>query len=150
MWHSVSSVSDLDRTFAHFDALRRQMLRAFDEPAFERGVVERSPTPRFSMKDTGTAWELKAELPGVPPEAVELTLTGQVLRLRAERKATTTPEGYTPHRQERPAFVLNRSITVPQKVDAERVTATAKDGVFTVTLPKAAEAVPRTIAIKTA
>ncbi len=131
--------ADLDRTFAALDAVRR---------GFERRTEERVE-PRFTAEDTGDAYVCRAELPGVPASVLEVTLTGQVLKLQARRKLDV-PAGFTAHRRERPSFELSRSVTLPAKVDAERVTATAKDGVVTVTLPKAAEAKPRTITVETA
>ena len=128
--------SDLDRTLAALDAMRRRMDRAFD-PEQE---------PAFSAEDAGDAYVCHAELPGVPASALELTLTGQVLRLKARRNPAA-PQGFVVHRSERPAFELTRSVTLPTKVDAERVTAVAKDGIVTITLPKAAEAKPRSITV---
>ncbi len=127
--------ADLDRTLATFDNFRRRM-------------ETRAPEPRLSLEDKGDAFVLDAELPGVTPESLELTLTGPVLKLRARRNVLV-PEGFVAHRRERPAFDLMRSITLPARVDAEKVTATAKDGIVTVLLPKAPESMPRNITVKT-
>jgi HSP20 family protein len=135
LWENFA---DLDRTFAALDAIRR----TFDKPYANR--VE----PRFAADDAGDHYVVKAELPGIPASALELTLTGQVLTLKATRKVETA-KGYVAHREERPSFELQRSVTLPSKVDAERVTAAAKDGVVTITLPKAAETKPRTITVTT-
>lgn len=133
--------ADLDRTFAALNALQRQL--------WERSAVVPDAV-RFSADDHGDAWVVRAELPGVPKEAVELTLTGQVLRLSASRKTRPPVDGddIVAHRAERPAFTFQRSITLPHKVDAERVSAEHKDGVLTVTLPKSADARPRAIAVR--
>jgi HSP20 family protein len=133
--------ADLDRTFALFDEMRRR----FDtNPNASR---EATTEPRFAMDDKGDAFVLMAELAGVPKENLEITLTGPVLTLRARRE-TNIPEGFTPHRRERAAFDLTRSVTLPSRVDAEQVTAEAKDGIVTITLPKAADARPRAIPVK--
>lgn len=150
MWQNFT---DLDRTLAALDALQRQVWG------------HRSPSTsfaahdglRFTTEDTGEAWVVRAELPGVPKEAIEVTLTGQVLRLAATRKIKApladkgcASEGndVVTHRSERPAYSFQKSITLPHKVDGERVSATAKDGVFTITLPKAQDARPRAIAVR--
>ena len=73
--------------------------------------------------------------------------TGQVLRLSAARRPQAPDDAVT-HRAERPAFSITRSITLPHKIDVEKVTATGKDGLFEVTLPKAVEAKPRTITVQ--
>lgn len=139
MW---TNFSDLDRTFAALDALQRQFWR---QPS-----TTNSDGLRFTTEDKGDAWVVSAELPGVPKEAIEVTLTGQVLRLAATRKQRAPVDGddVVAHRVERPAFSFQKSITLPHKVDGERVTATSKDGVFTVTLPKAADAKPRQITVR--
>jgi HSP20 family protein len=139
LWENFA---DIDRTFAAFDAMRRLVGSATGSEAEPRDA-------RFHAEDAGDAFVLRAELPGVPASALELTLTGQVLKLKARRNAEV-PAGFVAHRQERPAFELTRSVTLPAKVDGERVTAVAKDGVVTVTLPKAADAKPRSITVQIA
>lgn len=141
MFGSFVNFSDLDRTFAALDVMRRQLDRNFDRG--ERFGTE----PRFDVRDDGEAFVLRAELPGIPAKNLELTLTGQVLKLRAAR-SVDVPEGFVAHRRERGAFDLTRSVSLPTRIDAERVTAEAKDGIVTVTLPKAAEAKPRSITVK--
>ena len=134
LWENFA---DLDRTFAALDAIRR---------TFEGRPYANRVEPRFTADDAGDHYVVKAELPGVPANALELTLTGQVLKLKATRNVEE-PKGYVAHRRERPSFELQRSVTLPAKVDAERVSANAKDGVITITLPKAAEAKPRSITV---
>lgn len=135
LWENFA---DLDRTFAALDAIRRGFAeRESREPA------------RFTAEDAGDAYVCKAELPGIPASALEITLTGQLLKLKATRNIES-PKGFVVHRRERPAFELQRSVTLPAKVDAEKVTAVAKDGIVTITLPKAAESKPRTIAVTVA
>jgi len=58
------------------------------------------------------------------------------------------PEGYSAHRQERPSVNFSRSFTLPCRVNADRTIGSVKDGVLTITLEKAADAMPRQIAIK--
>ena len=141
MFGSFVNFSDLDRTFAALDVMRRQLDRS--ERMFERDRTE----PRFDVRDNGDAFVLRAELPGIPAMNLELTLVGQVLKLRAAR-SVDVPEGFVAHRRERAAFDLTRSVSLPTRVDAERVTAEAKDGIVTVTLPKAADAKPRNITVQ--
>ena len=138
MFGSFVNFADLDRTFAALDVMRHQLTADA-----ERGARD----PRLDVRDTGDAYVLKAELPGIPASALELTLTGQVLKLRA-RRGVTVPEGFVAHRSERAGFDLVRSLSLPTRIDGERVTAESRDGIVTVTLPKAAEAKPRTITVK--
>ncbi len=143
MWFHFS---DLDRTFAALDSLGRDLQRSHRRAASPFGGVD---VDRMTADDNGDAWVVRAELPGIPVEAVELTLTGQVLRLQANRR-DSYGDDVTVHRAERQPVRLTRSITLPHKIDAERVSARAKDGILEVTLPKAVEARPRTITVNAA
>ena len=86
------------------------------------------------------------ELPGMRKEDIEISLQDGTLTISGERKEETGPEnGAT--RTERYAGKFRRSITLPSRVDANKVSATYKDGILTVTLPKAEEAKPKQIQI---
>lgn len=136
--------TDLDRTFAAMDELRRRMEQALaptNEPPL-RG-------PRVTLYDEGAQLVLKADLPGVAESDVQLQLTNDVLTVGGQRKVET-PEGYSIHRQERAPLRFARSFTLPCKVRADEIAATLKNGVLTVTMPKAPESQPRQIAVKSA
>lgn len=138
---------DFDRTWSTFDLLRRRLDRVFDDFETPRRAPEPTRTPFATLKDEGGALVVTAELPGLSEKDVQLTIHQDVLTLRAERK-NAAPEGYYVHRQERPSFKVARSYALPCKVDAERSTATMKNGVLTLRLEKAAEAQPRQIAVR--
>lgn len=159
----MTRISDVDRTFAAMDELRRKMERVFDDvegrsghgsprgffDAFDFGVPRTVATwPRLSVYDTGSALVLYAEVPGLEESGIKIEIAQDVLSLSGERKADA-PEGYAVHRRERAPVKFARSLTLPCKVDVEKATATVTDGVLTLTLPKAAEAQPRQIAVKT-
>ena len=138
------------RTSDPFDALRREMNHLFFD--FERGYpgVSRETSgswPRATLEDTGAAFVVRAELPGVEDKALELSAEQGSLTIKGERK-DTPPEGYSAHRKERTAFRFSRSFALPAKVDVDGVQAVLKNGVLTVTLPKAKEAQPRQISVK--
>jgi len=90
---------------------------------------------------------LEADVPGLTEKDIQLTVTQDSLGLSGERKLDAL-EGYSVHRRERGAQRFSRAWALPTHVDSERVEASVKNGVLTVTLPKAAEARPRQIAIK--
>lgn len=145
--------SDFDQTFTMLDELRRRMDRLWDEYDTDRGpyfqlAAGRTSWPRVNLSDTGTSFVLMAEVPGVAESDVELTINHEVLTLRGERKPDG-PQGYSVHRQERLPFKFARSFTLPTKIDPEKANASLKNGVLTVTLPKAQEAQPRRIAVNT-
>jgi HSP20 family protein len=128
------------------DELRRTFEQTYrdTDPA---SAQQASGWPRFSLWDEGRAIVLKADLPGVAQKDLQLQLTQDVLTVSGERRSDA-PEGYSSHRQERRPARFARSFTLPCKVDGETITAQLKDGVLTVTLPKAAESQPRQIAVK--
>lgn len=87
------------------------------------------------------------EVPGLKMEDLELTVTGNELTIRGEREAFEQ-EGVTQHRREREVGHFSRVIRLPVDVDADKVEATLKHGVLTITLPKAQSARPRKIEVK--
>jgi HSP20 family protein len=99
------------------------------------------------MFDTGAELVIQAEVPGLSEKDLNLSLTAESLTLKGARKAQV-PEGHSVHRQERPSFEFTRTFGFPTRIDPEKVTATVKDGLLVVTLPKAAEVRPRQITVK--
>ena len=132
--------NDMTDTMRMFDSFDRQMQRAFAREA-------RGPDVRdFGFRDLGEALELTAELPGMTDADVDLTLEGDVLTLKAERKAAR-PEGFRLVRSERREARWLKQLALPCRFDAEAVTAKLVHGVLTVRMPKAAEAKPKKITI---
>jgi HSP20 family protein len=86
------------------------------------------------------------ELPGMRREDIEISLHDGTLTISGERKRET-PNGEKAERTERYIGTFRRSITLPSRVDANKVTATYRDGILTVTLPKAEEAKPKQIQV---
>lgn len=129
-----------------FGALRREMDDLFDRfgtsPAFARTVF-----PPLNLYETDDAYLLTAELPGIAPEELEITLEGSTVTLRGERK-TVTEEGAAVHRSERAVGSFRRAIDLPVPIDSEKVEAVHRNGVLTLRLPKAPEHRPRQISVK--
>ena len=91
---------------------------------------------------------VEAELPGFQLDQLEIYVSGDnQLTIKGERKAPELKEGHW-HRQERGFGDFNRTVELPQDVDADRVSAEFKDGVLKVSLPKREEIKPRRIEIK--
>ena len=85
-------------------------------------------------------------MPGVAKEDLQVKIQGNYLEINGTRKSDL-PEGYTVHRTERGSSTFSRSFTLPYEVDADQVTATLKDGLLKMTLPKSETAKPRQISI---
>jgi HSP20 family protein len=127
------SWSDFERTFSAMDELRRTVEQAYREDdafPFERTTG----WPRISLWDEGQNLVLKADVPGLKDDDVQLQLTQDVLTISGERKSDA-PEGFSVHRQERQPTRFSRSFTLPYKVAAENIVAALVNGVLTVTLP---------------
>lgn len=136
---------DFAAPLATFDELRREMNRLFFD--FERDLPEADAFPRVSLEDKGTALEIRAEVPGLAEKELTLSADSTTFTLQGEHKEET-PEGASVHRKERSAYRFARSVTLPAKIDPDKVEATLKNGVLTVTLPKAKEAQPRSISVR--
>ncbi|GAB7082239.1 Hsp20/alpha crystallin family protein [Megalodesulfovibrio paquesii] len=118
------------------------------EQLFDRrwppGVWRNEPVfPLLNVSHDETAIFVHCRLPGVAIEDVELTLTGDTLVIKGERK----PVQGRYYRQERPSGPFQRVATINAPVDQDNIKATLKDGILAIVLPKAAPAAPRTITI---
>lgn len=126
--------------------LRSELDRLFGE--FERGP-DAAQAPKVTFEDAGEALKLRVELPGLTEKDVEINVTANVLSLKAARK-TEAPEGYAAHRRERSSFSFAQSYELPTRVDPEKVEASLKQGVLTLTLPKVVEAQPKKVTVTAA
>jgi HSP20 family protein len=106
--------------------------------------------PTVDVAETKEAFTVKAEIPGVEAKDVQVSLQGDVLTVRGEKRQEKEEKGEQYYRCERSWGAFNRSFRLPVAVEAEKVTADFKDGVLTVTLPKAPEAKGSTIPVKAA
>jgi HSP20 family protein len=103
--------------------------------------------PRFDVKETRDAYVLKADLPGVKDEEVDVSLSGNMLTISGEKEEEHKEEEEQYYAMERTYGSFSRSFSLPDSVDGEHVTAELKDGVLTVNVPKRPEAQPKKIAI---
>lgn len=138
--------SDVDRTLAAMEDFRRRVERFLGNGS---SAVSTATWPRVNIYDTGQAFELKAELPGLTEQEIDVSLNQDVVTVSGQRKPDE-PEGYSIHRQERAPARFSRSFTLPCRIDRENVEAKLKDGILTVTLNKAPESKPRQITVTTA
>jgi HSP20 family protein len=143
-------MSDIDRIFGTMDLLQNKMDRIFGD--FDRsfeygpGMTFRSAGPRTNFYEEGDAFEIRAEVPGIAKDDLNVTLQGNYLEISGSRLADT-PEGYKVHRSERGASNFSRSFTLPDDVDAQKVQANLKEGILYLKLPKSETAKPKQIII---
>lgn len=124
--------------------------RFFEEPW--RGLAEwpfgGRFGPRVDLSETEDSFCVTAELPGVDPKDVDISVSGNILTLRGEKKQERQEKGRNYYRTERQYGSFQRSIPLPSSVDSDKVEASYKDGVLTITLAKRAEARPKRITVK--
>ena len=131
-----------------FHQLRHEMdrlLTGFLGPTadgFLPGVFRSQPA--INVWEQNDALKVEMELPGVKSEQVDISVAGGELSIKINA-ADAAHEGVTYHRRERPVGSFSRIVRLPVEVDADRVEADLRDGVLTITLPKAASAKPRKI-----
>ncbi len=101
-------------------------------------------TPRLDVKESDAEYVVTAELPGLEEKDVEISLEDDVLTIRGEKRAEHTDENAGYKHVETVTGRFERRLALPTEVDAESVSATSKNGVITITLPKRAEAQPST------
>jgi HSP20 family protein len=102
-------------------------------------------TPAMDVYEDRENFYVKAELPGMKKEDINISLHNGALSISGERKSETTHEDSASHRTERFFGRFQRSVSLPSAVAADKVKAQYKDGVLTVTLPKTEEAKPKQI-----
>jgi len=121
----------------------------FEDPNFPGfpALAVRGAFPATNVWDSGDSLVVEMELPGFGIEGIEILVTGNELMVTGERKDDVR-EDVAYHRRERTSGTFSRSLRLPVEVDAEKVSAEMKDGVLTVTLPKAEAAKPRKIDVK--
>lgn len=125
--------------------LRGSGLGRLFEPSFATTPGGRR-YPRINLREQDDSLHVEALLPGIDAKGLEITVLGNTLTLAGERNNGI--ENVTWHRRERGVGRFLRTIDLPAEVDVERVEAAYKDGVLSVTLPKAPNARPKRIEIK--
>lgn len=112
-----------------------------DEPA--AGVF-----PPMNVTEDKDGYYVRAELPGLKADELEISVTHDTLSIAGERKIAVEDEKAQYHRSEREGGKFSRIVSLPAQIDADKVEARCADGILTVTLPKAEKAKPRQIVAK--
>ena len=136
--------------FREITSLRDEMNRLFSRTVGD-GVSSGSAwTPAVDIFDTEEAIVLRAELPGLGPDDIDIEIDDNVLTLKGERRFQETVDEGRFYRLERAYGHFQRSVTLPQGVKADEISADFDNGVLTVRVPKADEVKPRKISIAAA
>ena len=131
--------------------LREAMDRLFDD-AFTRPLSIRDgwtiSMPAIDMYQTDTEVVVKASIPGIKANEVQINITGDVLTLKAETSQEEERKDKAWHIREQRFGSFERSVALPTTVKSDKAEAVFENGVLTITLPKADEVKPKTINIK--
>jgi HSP20 family protein len=126
--------------FGRLTSLQDELDRLFESPLA-------GWAPALDVQEDKESFSIRVELPGMKREDIEVTLQDGALVITGERKEEKTAEGTEVHRQERFYGKFTRALTLPAAVAGDQVKAQYKDGILTVTLPKAEEAKPKAITV---
>ncbi len=136
--------------FRDLVALQDRMSRLFEEalrPERKEDVEGGNWAPAADIFETVEELVLSLDLPGIPREAIDIRFDNNVLSIRGERSWPEELAAGQRHRVERPHGNFIRNFTLPAGVDAERITASCKEGVLTVRIPRASANKSRQIRI---
>jgi HSP20 family protein len=133
-------------------SVRDEMNRVLNE-VFNRGANDESAwfsgawSPPVDIYETDEALVMKAELPGFSKDDIGIELKENTLVIKGERKHEDEVKEGNYHRKERMYGAFQRSFMLPATVDREKVSASYRDGILELRLPKAVEAQPKRIAV---
>ena len=129
--------------------LREAMDRLFDD-AFTRQLSLRDAwsVPAIDMYQTDDEIVVKAALPGIKADEIQINITGEVLTLKGEMKHEEEKKEKAWHMREQRWGSFERSVVLPTDVVADKTKAEFENGILTITLPKAEEVKPKVINIK--
>jgi len=137
-----SSFEELDRISRVMNRLSGGLGRVpYREP--RAGVF-----PLMNITENNDSFVVRAELPGMKADEIDISVTHDTFSVSGERKIRAESEDAKYHRREREAGKFNRIVSLPSKINTEKVEASSVDGILKVILPKAEEVKPKQITIK--
>jgi len=137
-WETKSPYAELER-------MRRQMDRLFAEwPSFH----QRQAAGVFPLTENKDSFFIRAELPGISSEELDIQVTSNSVSVSGERKIHVENKEARWHRREREAGKFSRMIGVPSEINPDKVDASLVNGILTIVVPKAQVAKPRQISVR--
>jgi HSP20 family protein len=135
----------LEEARMEFDEVFRRM---FGAPIEINGNGKKAWNPHIDVSENDKALVVKADLPGVDPKDIDITVDEGVLIIKGENKEQREDKQKDYRRMERFVGQFYRSIPLPSGVDKDKVTANTANGVITITVPKTPGAQPRKVTVK--
>lgn len=140
----------LRTAFEELEHMRQQMDKLFEnltEGIMKEPTFSTAAFPLVNLSEDKDNYYVRAELPGVTPEDLDISVTTDSLIISGERKSSEE-ENANYHRREREAGKFSRAIPLPGQISTEKVEAKCKNGILTVVLPKSEATKTRQITIK--
>lgn len=140
--------SEFNRIQRNLDELARQLSgtrRTLPDTGWRASTI----FPALNVAKSQDSFVVTAEIPGMNMDHMEISVEGDTLSLKGERKQESPGEGVSYHRRERAHGTFQRSLTLPSRVEAEEVKATYSNGVLTITLPLEKASKPKQISVST-
>jgi len=138
--------------FRGFEDLQAEINKLFDlsrspEP---RGIFERTFSPALDVVENAESYGVMCDLPGLDIKDVEISLAGNVLTIKGEKRKEAKGEGQSIYREEVRSGRFQRTLQLPAPVEPDKIEAVLKDGVLKIILPKREEHKARQISVKSA
>jgi HSP20 family protein len=138
--------------FTELMSLRQAMDRLFEDsfvrPSSALETLGEAAAPALDVYQTPGEVVVKAALPGIKPEDVNIDITGDTLTIKGQSKAEQEVKREDYLYQERRYGAFSRSVVLPSGLKSDKAEATMEDGVLTLTIPKAEEVKPKAIKVK--
>ena len=134
--------------WSEFERMRRDMDAMLLAMGGEGGRGETMVYPLLNISEDNENIHVSGEVPGVLPEDLDVSVEGETLVIKGERKPCLEGEDVSWHRREIQCGTFSRAVTLPTKVNVDRIEARVVDGILSVTIAKAEEVKPRQVEIK--
>jgi len=140
-WNVRSPFGELERMRQQMDSFLNRVSEG-GMPSLHSGVF-----PSVNLTEDKDHYYIRAELPGISSEELDIQATGNNLSISGERKIEAEKDNVRYHRKEREAGKFSRAISLPGDIDPDGVSASLTDGILKVNVPKAEKAKPKQITI---
>lgn len=148
-WEPFSGIRRRGDVFGELNRMQEEMNRYFDDLFGEHRheLADGAWLPAVDVSETDAEFVVRAELPGMSQEDIEINVQDNILTLKGEKKQEKKEKQENFHRLERSYGGFSRSFTLPAGVKDQDIKATFKEGVLEVAMPKTEEAKPKKITI---
>ncbi len=137
--------------FNEIREIQNAVNKLFDESLFKRKGTKRELgfwEPVVDIVETKDNYKVRAEMPGIPKDDIEISVSGDVLTIKGEKKQEKEEKDSNFYKRERVYGMFQRQLVLPQDIEADKIKANYKDGVLEVTIPKGEAAKPKKIKVE--